>query len=81
MTLQSQKEPGVRFRKSNINCEPEDNCAVILRSSGALQNLHVFAGREDVFYQLHIVKHQSQTESLWKTVKPSEDVQGRSKEC
>lgn len=43
--------------------------------------LHVFAGCKDVFYQLHIVEHQGQSQGLRITVKLSEDVQGTSQQC
>lgn len=38
--------------------------------------LHVFAGCEDIFYQLHVIEHQGRSQGFWVTAELSEDVQG-----
>lgn len=37
-------------------------------------DLHVLAGSEDVLHQLHVIKHQCESEGFWVTVKLPEDV-------
>lgn len=37
--------------------------------------IHVLAGSEDVLHQLHVIKHQCESEGFWVTVKLAKDVE------